>query len=274
MGLFNILDPALDVILGPFARMSPALGLILITFLVSLLIVLIYKLTTDQKHMKSLRERVKKYQQRMKELKKNPEEMMKVQKKMMAVNMELMKHSMRPTLYTFIPIIIIFGWLAAHFAYYPVAPGEPFNVTLRFSKGTAGNVTILIPSELELLSPATAQISEESPVASWTLKGPEGEYQVFFDFNNEKLQKRVAVSDKRGVYAKAVKTKKSLFDYIYSGREGFIPKESRAVAISVSYSSVKPLPFTIFGWKPGWLGTYIIFSFAFSILLRKLLKVQ
>ena len=38
---------------------------------------------------------------------------------------------------------------------------------------------------------------------------------------------------------------------------------------------VKPLGnVSLFGWKPGWLGVYIIFSIIFSMVLRKLLKIH
>ena len=272
MGFFNILDPVLDVALGPLARLHPGAGLVIITFIISLAIVLIYKFTTDQEHMKVLRAQIKKHQEAMKNLKDDPQKLMKEQKKAMQVNTELMKHSMKPTLYTMIPIIIIFGWLASHFSVMPILPGQPFNVTITTDKEAEGNIGILIPQGLSLLSDANRSLMEGK--ATWTLKGSEGEYNVFFDYNGDTLKKRVVISEERGVYARAVKTKKTLFDSIYSGREGFIPKESAARTITVSYEAVRPLPFSLFGWRPGWLGTYIIFSIVFSVLIRKLLKVQ
>ena len=44
--------------------------------------------------------------------------------------------------------------------------------------------------------------------------------------------------------------------------------------IKINYNQLKPAgSFSLFGWRPGWLGWYIIFSIAFSIGLRKVLKV-
>jgi uncharacterized membrane protein (DUF106 family) len=271
MGIFNVLDPVLDAVLGPLTRLPPALGILIITFFISLAIVLIYKFTTDQVHMKALRAKIKKHQEEMKTLRNDPEQMMKVQKKAMAVNTELMKHSMRPTLYTMVPIIIIFGWLASHFSVVPIMPDTPFNVSVTASGDATGTIGILIPDGIELLSPADAPIVDRT--ASWTLKGKQGVYEVFFDFNGEQLKKRVVISDEHGIYAKAIKTHSSLFDFIYSSREGSLPSGSQARSITVAYDTVRPLPFSIFGWRPGWLGTYIIFSLLFSMALRKLLKV-
>ncbi|MFH1591532.1 MAG: EMC3/TMCO1 family protein [archaeon] len=271
MGLFNIIDPVLDAVLLPLTKIGIAWGLIIITFVISLSIVFIYRMVTDQDRMRHLREEMKKFQDRMKTLKDEPQKMMKEQQKMMATNMELMKHSMKPTLYTFIPIIIIFGWLASHFAFIPIVPGEAFNISIQFHKGAAGDVGILVPDGMTLLTAPNALITDNR--ATWTLSGPEGEYTVYFDYNNEKLQKRVLISEELGSYARADKNTRTFFDFIYSSREDSLSKESSAQRIHVDYKPVKPLPFSLFGWRPGWLGTYILFSLLFSIGIRKLLKV-
>ena len=44
-------------------------------------------------------------------LKDNPEKMTQVNKQLMEKNLTYMKHSMKPMLFTFIPIIVIFGWM-------------------------------------------------------------------------------------------------------------------------------------------------------------------
>jgi uncharacterized membrane protein (DUF106 family) len=54
---------------------------------------------------------MKLHQQEVKAHKDNPEKMTEANKKLMSKNLELMKHSMRPTLFTFIPIILVFSWL-------------------------------------------------------------------------------------------------------------------------------------------------------------------
>ena len=44
--------------------------------------------------------------------------------------------------------------------------------------------------------------------------------------------------------------------------------------ITLSNEKLKPIdPFTLFGWRPGWIWIYIFFSLVFSISLRKWLDV-
>ena len=45
--------------------------------------------------------------------------------------------------------------------------------------------------------------------------------------------------------------------------------------VKINYNKLKPLGKTdIFGWQPGWLGLYIIFSIVFSMGLRRFMKIH
>lgn len=108
-------DGFLNSIFGGLISEFPLFTLILLSFLLTLFVTLIYKWMTDQEMMKSLREDLKKYQGEMKSLSSEPEKMMSVQKKALDANMKYMMHSFKPMLITFIPLIIIFGWLRSSY---------------------------------------------------------------------------------------------------------------------------------------------------------------
>ena len=94
--------------LGPFVNWNPAVSLLIISFVLTLITTLIYKYTTDQAMMKSFKEENKKLQEEMKLLKGNPEKVMQKNKELMEKNMKMMSQSFKPLLYTFIPFAIIF----------------------------------------------------------------------------------------------------------------------------------------------------------------------
>jgi len=248
----NILDP----IFNPLLKMPPALAILLISFIITLIITLVYKLTTDQNKMKKLKQDMKEYQKKIKSLsKENPQKAMAIQQEAMKKNMEYMKSSFKSTLYTLIPIIIIFGWLNAHMAYYPIEPTQPFKVTAFFTEGHAPTANISSIPELEIIGNATQQIINSK--AEWELKGEEGEYKLIINYNNEEYDKPLLISSERK----------------YEQPEKRI-KDSKLKKIVTSNEKIYPLGvFTLFGWKPNWLWTYIIFSIVISIALRKVLKV-
>ncbi len=113
-------DSFFNAILGPLIAWSPLGAIIIVSFMLTGLITLVYKLMTDQELMKSLKAEIKGFQQEMKENKEDKDRMMELQKKAMQKNMAYMKHSMKPTLLTFVPVILIFGWLRT--TYEPFGP--------------------------------------------------------------------------------------------------------------------------------------------------------
>lgn len=122
----------LDPVLGWILYLDPALGILIISLLVSVIINLSIKFLTNQSLMRELKDEMKELQKQMKSLKNNPNKLSKANSRFMETNMKYMSHSMRPTLFTFLPIIVVFGWLNSHIAYYPLAPETPFEVQAFF----------------------------------------------------------------------------------------------------------------------------------------------
>ncbi len=273
MGLFNLLDPILNFVLGPFLWMPPFLGLLILTFLISLAITVSYKYLTDQDLMKELKGELKELQEEMKKLKEDPKKVMKVQKQMMETNMKYMTHSMRPTLYTFIPIIIVFGWLNATFAYLPLLPDQEFTADLKFNKDVSGSVIVDVPREIQVISGSVQNIVEGK--THFGFKASEsGEYLITFKHGEDIYSKRILVSEGKKYYH-PIKRYKSLIDYLYSYKDGYFDTKGDLTEIKISNPPLRPLGenFNIFGWHPGWLGFYIILSIIFSIALRKVMNV-
>ena len=242
----------LNLIFAPLFKLPVLWVVIILSFIISLIIMVITKYTTNQALMKKLKEDIKEYQKQIKELRGNPTKAMEVQKKSMQLNMQYMTHSLKPTLITFIPIILIFGWMSSNFAYDGIKPQQEFSVSVFFQKNTNGNVELIAPEEIALVVDKIQKI--ENDMATWTLKGQEGEYLLEIAYNNDKQQKSILISNS-SKYIEPVKK----------------VSNSAIKSIGINYTPKKVL--NLFGWKLGWLGTYIMFSIIFTMGLRKLMKV-
>jgi len=240
----------LNIIFAPLLRLPVLWAVIILSFIVSIVIIIITKYTTDQALMKKLKDDMKEYQKQVKELKGNPAKAMEVQKKAMEVNMKYMMHSLKPTIITFIPIILIFGWMSSTFAYDGIKPNEVFSVTAFFDNAN-GEAGLTVPEGMTLVDEKTKKF--ENSQATWNLKGEEGEHILEFNYNGDKQQKDVLIAS-TGKYIEPVKK-----------------TNGKIKSIKINYNSRKIL--NLFGWKLGWLGTYIISSIIFTMSLRKLLKV-
>lgn len=241
-----------DPIFTPLLSLTPFWAVFIVSLLVSLIIIVIYKFATNQEEMKHLKDELKNYQKQMKELRSQPEKMMEVQKKAMKLNMKYMSHSMKATLFTFIPIILIFSWMNGHYAYIPIMPGQDFTTTVISERGISDYIELSVPEGINIKDEAKKQITSDT--ISWTLNGDKGEYLLEYKINEKTYTKDIIITSEQN-YAEPVKN----------------IKDSKIKAIKIDYNPLKIV--NLLGWKIGWLGTYIIFSIAFSIILRKIMKV-
>jgi uncharacterized membrane protein (DUF106 family) len=242
----------LNIIFAPLLKLPPLLTVVILSFIVSILIIVITKYMTDQTLMKKLKEDIKAHQKQIKELKSEPAKAMGLQKKAMELNMQYMKHSFKPTIITFIPIILIFGWMSSTFAYESIKPQQDFSVIVFFEKNTNGNVEIIVPEEITIVENKLKKI--ENDKATWILKGNEGEHLLEFVYDNEKQQHNVLITEDNK-YLNPTKKTNGLIKLIQTNHK-------KLIILPIGYKD----------WF-GWLGTYIWTSIIFTMVLRKVMKV-
>jgi uncharacterized membrane protein (DUF106 family) len=110
-----ILDPSVGAVLG----WNLTWGLLLVIFVLTIIMTLVQKYTTDQDTLKEMRKEQKVLQEEMKQYRDDPKKMMELQKKSFEFIPKTMKLSMRAIVYTSIPLILLFRWFMDYFAAIP-----------------------------------------------------------------------------------------------------------------------------------------------------------
>jgi len=257
--------------LGWMLDLHPAFAILLISVLISLVITLAIKFLTNQSLMKDMRNEMKELQKEMQKLKNNPKRMQQINDRFMEINMKYMSHSMKPTLFTFIPIILVFGWLQSHIGYYPINPEMPFEVSVLFEEDARGFVTLKLPDGIKVLEgDVTREILHRE--IDWTLSGKEGKYNLEIEYNNATYEKDILITYDR-TYAPVEKSFKNSFLF-------FSSKDKNGVNM-IKLSNKQVIPFEdvpvmmdipwIGSW--GWFGTYFLFSLISSIVFRKIFDI-
>lgn len=241
------LEGLFDAVFGFTSSWPDLWAIVFISFVLSLLIILLYKFLTDQKEMKRLKDDLKEYQKKAKSLRDQPEKMMAVQKDMMKTNMEYMRKSMKVTLITFLPMILVLGWMDANFAYQPLMPGEEFGLGVVVAEGIEGNITLTAPEDIEIIGDNTQPIKDSA--SSFRLKGTAGRYYITAQHSNSTVEKEVIISDN---------------DYA-SVQKDYDDDVIKSVVLGNQKRKIV--------WKLSWLWTYIIAMLIFSLVLRKIMKV-
>ncbi|MBT4334641.1 DUF106 domain-containing protein [archaeon] len=110
-----MLDSIFNSMFGSMIEAHPTATLIFISFLLTLFVSVFYKIFTDQKLMKALKEEMKEIRSDLKKFAHDPEKTLQLQKISMQKSMEHMKHTMKPTLITMLPLLVVFSWLRKTF---------------------------------------------------------------------------------------------------------------------------------------------------------------
>ncbi len=252
--------------------MPPLLAIFLVSAFVSLLITIVYKFATNQGLMKQIHDEMKSLRSQIKETK-DASAISQLNKRLMELTMKQAMHSMRSTLITMVPLFLIIGWMNANFAFYQAMPGEEFTTTMYFLPSASGVAQLSVPEGLQLLDNSSKAISNGK--VSWQLKGSAGTYQLVYDFDNETYTRDVIITDKWRYSDPILEKGSALFGLFNLGDKAPLAKDSRIMRISVDLKQVHPFgSFDLFGWQPGWLATYILFTLLLTFPIRKLLKVH
>lgn len=237
-------------ILTPFLTLPPLLAVIIVALIAALFMNIIYKYATNQKLMKELKDEISKLQKEAKS--QSAEKAMTLQKKALEVNMTYFKHSLKPTIYTMLPLLFVFLWVGSHYSYIPLYPDKEFTTTVVLEKGAEGEIEILPQPGIEIIGESKKNVNNEN--ATFTLKGKEGEYLIEYAHDGKKHDKKVLITKEQSYAEQSEKI------------SGNSVKEIR-----INYEKNEML--NIFGWKLGWLGTYLIFSLISSLAIRKAMNL-
>lgn len=140
----KFLDPVfktLDSFFWPIFHITPnqdvnlIVGVMIISLIISALIVGITSKVVDQKKMKAIKARTSSYQEEIKKAqkRKDTKKVSALQKEMMTHQKEMMGMSMKPMMYTFVPIIVIFTWLRQYDYLNDFITQQGYLVTLPFT---------------------------------------------------------------------------------------------------------------------------------------------
>lgn len=256
------------MILDTIKVLPPALAIGLVALAISFLVTIVYKFTTNQKLMKALHIEMKELRGQIKGTK-DTSQVADLNKKLMEKTFTQITHSMKSTIITLVPVFLIFGWLHANVAYQEISPGEEFTAQMELAEG--GTATISSET-LEITSEKEQEITEGK--ASWTLKGPEGEHEILFNYGDETYRMRAVVTNDWNYADPTLEKENKLFGIVNIGDSNPIKQGSEIQKISLLLEPVHPLGITLFGWQPGWLATYFIFMLGLTYPIRRILKVH
>jgi uncharacterized membrane protein (DUF106 family) len=272
-GILNIIHIGLDYFFRPLAGMPPFWGMFAISAVTGVLMVIIYKYTSNQEGIARAKELIKAHLLETWIYREQVEVMLRAQKKVLWANLIYMAHNFKPLLVMMIPVLILLIDINFRYGLEPISPGQ--SVLLETTRRDAVAIeemdeAIEVPAGVTLDAPPVH--IETLGKTIWRLKvNAPGRYILKIKAGGAEFDKSLDAGEQgpRVVSSRS----QSVVDNIFYPGEPALPKEGVLKSIEINYPTQSPaIPGT--PWRPHWLIQYFVISIIFGFILKGPLKVE
>jgi len=274
MDLINkIFNTVFDFIFAPFSELNTAWGLLVISFLTSMLMLVIFKATSNQQSIKRAKNHVKGHFLAIRLYRDDIGLMFDTMKNILVSNGQYMKTSLRPMLFLIVPVVLVLIHVGARYENRPLSVGESTVVSAQLDK----NASDAFMNSVELIVPEGLSV-ETQPVRvyqlreiNWRIKAEkQGIYQLGFKSGDKTIYKQINVNNALASISQQI-AKGSVTVAILNPSEASLPNDSRFKSVFVQYPKRE---FAFLGFSLHWLIAFFIFSILFAFSLKGLMKVE
>jgi len=274
MGIINsVLGKFFDLLLLPFRSLNPWAGLAFISLLTGLLMLFIYRLTSNQTGIRAVKDRIKAHLLELRLFQDNMGVTMKAQGHILRANLRYLALNLKPLLVMIVPLILILAQLNLWFGSEPLAVGRPaiLKVKLKPDVNVLGTeFSLESPDQIAVETPPLRM--EELKEVDWRINPTSpGIFNLTIIAAGKSYQKSVVVGGRRLEKVSSLKVKRSVLDEALYPGEKALPRESPIKTIEVVHPA-KKLP--IFGLRLHWLIAYLGLSILFGFALKKPFRVE
>jgi uncharacterized membrane protein (DUF106 family) len=275
MSYFNLyLSRFFDLLFKPFQSFDPLWALLFFSLVTGIIMLLIFRYTSDQKRIKEAKDRIKAHLLEIRIFKDDLRIQLSAQKDILRHNLTYMKYALKPMLFMIIPVVIILLQLDSWFGYRPLQPGQSAVVSVKLADNISAealsNISIQSPEKGLLIETPPLRIPAEGEV-NWRVRANDpGEHNLTFMVSGNTFQKRVIVSDGRFDRVSRI-IASGFWDTFLNPGEESIGNNPLMKKIEVNYPSRS---IEIFGRHVHWLVVFFISSIVFGFAFKGLFKVE
>jgi len=274
MWIFNsAFGKIFEALFLPFRGMSPWVGMILISFLTGLLMLFVFKWTSNQQGIQKVKNKIKAHLLELRLFKDSLSQSLRSQGNILRCNLTYISYSVKPMLVMILPLILILIQLNFWFGYGSLQPNESAILKIKLTEDQnplEAKIAVQPSSGLVMETPPLR--IEESQEINWRFSATqEGIQQFTVTINGETVTKKVSVAQKSLSKISPLKTNKKFLDQVMYPTESPIKNQIPIKAIEIQYPHKS---MNLFGWKIHWIIVYFAISIIFGFAFKGIFKVQ
>ncbi|MBC8357602.1 MAG: hypothetical protein ISS41_04865 [Candidatus Aminicenantes bacterium] len=274
MWLFNsIFGRLFEFIFFPFINMSPWIGMIFISFLTALLMLFIFRFTSNQQGIRQVKKKIIAHLLELRLFKDSLSITLKAQGNILRYNLKYIGYSAKPMLVLIIPIFLILVQLNLWFGYQDLAPGQKAILKVKMEEGhDLFDINIAIePSSALNIETSPLRIEEEREINWRFLVKEKGVHDITFIINGQRFTKKIAAAQNPLSKISQSRVQRNFIDELFNPGEAPLPGDIPLKTIEVTYP---PQRMNLLGWHIHWLIVYFALSIIFGFSFKGIFKVE
>jgi len=263
----------IKIIFLPFSSLNPWMAMIVISLLTALLMLFIYKKTSNQEGIKKVKNHIKACLLGIRLYQHDFRTLLSAQKELLLANGRYLLYNLKPLLIMIIPIFLILAQLNLWFGHRPVRNDETFLLKVRFIESTEMekiDLKLELPEGLVAETPVLRIIDKRE--ADWRLRAEKPVNQpLTILVNGERYLKEIPPLGKNLSRVSTIRVRRNLWPELLYPGEKPLPSDSVINRIELSLPEQR-LYFLGIGFH--WLVAYFILSLIFGFALKGVFKVE
>jgi len=249
--------------------MSPLFSLAIVSVIIGIVLLYVFRYTVDQAAVKQAQNRVRAHLLELMLFTDEPSLIWRAHRDLVAANMRYLALMLKPALISGIPMVILLTGMDAYYGRRPLAPGQETVVTMQFKgplDSSAPAPALTASPEVAVETPGVRELDEHQ--VSWRIRGVRaGSGQLDVTLPGGVVTKKVEVGS--GLRLLSERRVSSILEYFVNPGEKFL-SGSTVDWVEVRYPATSV---SGFGREWHWLIWFLIISFLSMMLLKKRLKV-
>jgi uncharacterized membrane protein (DUF106 family) len=268
------LRPVFDLLLAPFAGLPPIVSLVIVSLVVAVFMLIVFKRTSNQAALADVKRRIHAGLFEIRLFNDDLRAILRAQNEILRTNLSYLRHSLVPMIWILPPLVLIIAQLQFHYGYEGLRPGATTLLTVDLEPdsvpaGVRPQASLDLPPGLRA-DTGEVWIPAESQLAWRLVPESEGDFEIGVAVDGaDPVTKTVRVTE-RTVRLSPVRVDRSFFSQLIYPAEAPLPPGSPVQSISLDYPDREV---SVLGFGMHWMIPFFVLSIAFAFALRGRMKV-
>ncbi len=249
---------------------TPLLLVLAISIVIGLLMVIVFRYTSDQKAIGRAKDRLKAHLLAVRLFQDQLPVVMRAYGQILRGTGSYLRLAFTPFLIAILPITFLIVQLDRYFGWMPLRPAQTFLVEARIEDPAAANeVEVQLPPELVSSAPAV-HIPRDKEVVWRLVAQREGQYDIHIAAAGQTVSKQVVVSPRLARVSPA-RIRGKFWERIFTSGEPALAENSPIESIAITYP---PRAINFAGMEWNWIVLFFVVSLIAGFIFKSVLGIQ